>query len=146
MAEVSSIKVKDADNIERQVATLTAIAALVGEVDAAPSTNTLLARLKDLMGGDYETVAASQTEQVLGTTGAAGDYLLGLLVVPASTSPGAVEIKDGNLSAVTVFAGGSDSVASLVPFFVPLGIRSTQGEWAVTTGANVSVVASGIFT
>ena len=37
---------------------------------------------------DYETVAASQTAQALGATGAKGDFLSGVLVVPATTSPG----------------------------------------------------------
>src|SRR5688572_736482 len=54
-------------------------------------------------GIENETVAASQTDQVLGATGGAGDYLTGLLIVPATTSPGAVSIKDGGGSAVTVF-------------------------------------------
>lgn len=95
--------------------------------------------------GDYETVAASQTAQALGGTGAAGDYLAGLLVVPATTSPGVVQIKDGAGSAVTVFAGGASSVADLRPFWLPLGVKSAAGAWAVTTGANVSVIAVGTF-
>lgn len=99
----------------------------------------------DLSAGDYETVAASQTDQVLGPTGGTGDYLAGLLVVPATTSPGAVSIKDGSGSAVTVFTGGASSVSNLVPFFVALGITSGSGAWKVTTGANVSVVAVGNF-
>lgn len=94
---------------------------------------------------DWETVAASQTDQALGTTGAAGNILEGLLVVPATTSPGAVSIKDGSGSSITVFAGGASSVGNLVPFFVPLGARSTSGAWKVTTGADVSVLAVGKF-
>ena len=43
--------------------------------------------------GEYETVAASQTAQVLGATGATGYYLAGLLVVPATTSPGVVTMS-----------------------------------------------------
>jgi hypothetical protein len=39
---------------------------------------------------EYETVAASSHDQVLGPTGATGDYLAGVLIVPATTSPGAV--------------------------------------------------------
>ncbi len=95
---------------------------------------------------DYETVAASQTDQVMGAAGAVGDYLTGLLLVPASTSPGAVSIKDGSGSAITVFAGGSSSVSNLVPFAVPLGILSTSGAWKVTTGSNISVIGVGNFT
>jgi len=98
------------------------------------------------LGDEYETVAASATDQVLGATGATGDYLSGLLVIPATTSPGAVSIKDGSGSAITVFTGGATSVSNLVPFFVPLGIKSASGAWKVTTGANVSVIGVGDFT
>lgn len=94
---------------------------------------------------EYETVAASQTAQALGAAGAAGDYLAGLLIVPATTSPGAVSVTDGGGSAITLFTGGASSVSNLVPFFVPLGVRSNGGAWQVTTGANVSVVAVGDF-
>lgn len=93
---------------------------------------------------EYETVAASQTGQALGASGAKGDYLAGLLVIPASTSPGAVAVLDGATS-ITVFAGGASSVGGLVPFFIPLGLRSTGGAWSVTTGASVSVIAVGAF-
>lgn len=104
------------------------------------------AAINALRGPDYETVAAGQTAQPLGATGAAGDLLTGLLIVPASTSPGAVSIADGAGGAITVFAGGATSVATLHPFFVPLGAVSATGGWSVTTGANVSVIAVGNFT
>jgi hypothetical protein len=100
-------------------------------------------------GTDYETVAASQTDQVMGATGAAGDYLAGVLIVPGTTSPGAVSIKDGNGSALTIFAGGAASVATLHPFFVPMGARcvaATTPGWKVTTGANVTAIGVGAFT
>lgn len=96
--------------------------------------------------GNYETVAASQTDQVLGATGASGDWLDGLLIVPESTSPGAVSIKDGAGSSVTVFAGGASSVSNLVPFFIPVLAQSGSGAWSVTTGTNVHVFATGRFT
>lgn len=96
-------------------------------------------------GVGYETVAASQTDQVLGATGYAGDVLAGLLIVPGTTSPGAVSIKDGGGSGITVFTGGSSSVATLTPFFLPLNAKSAAGAWKVTTGANVTVVAVGNF-
>jgi hypothetical protein len=95
--------------------------------------------------GEYETVAASQTGQVLGPTGATGDYLNGLLITPASTSPGAVALLDGATS-YTVFAGGASSVSNLAPFYVYIGARSVNGAWSVTTGASVSVLATGNFT
>lgn len=95
--------------------------------------------------GEYETVAASQTAQVLGASGATGDYIAGLLVIPATTSPGNVILLD-NATSITVFTGGSSSVSNLVPFFIPLGIKSVSGAWKVTTGSSVSVIASGNFT
>lgn len=96
-------------------------------------------------GQDYETVAASQTAQVLGATGAVGDYIGGLLVVPAATSPGNVLLLDGATS-ITLFAGGALSVADLKPFFIPVGALSVVGAWKVTTGASVSVIGIGNFT
>jgi hypothetical protein len=94
---------------------------------------------------EYETVAASQTAQALGATGAAGDLVSGLLVIPATTSPGAVALLD-DATSITVFAGGALSVGDLKPFFIPLGLKSVSGAWKVTTGANVSVIGMGNFT
>jgi hypothetical protein len=94
---------------------------------------------------EYETVAASQTAQVIGPTGKFGDYLTGLLIIPATVSPGNVLLLD-NATSITIFAGGTDSVATLHPFFVPILSRSKEGAWKVTTGANVSVIAVGNFT
>jgi hypothetical protein len=95
---------------------------------------------------EYETVAASQTDQVLGATGAKDDLLEALVIVPATTSPGSVQITDGSGSAITVFTGGATSVADLKTFRVELGLRSVSGPWKVTTGAAVSVIACGNFT
>lgn len=96
-------------------------------------------------GRQYETVAASQTAQVLGATGATGDVLDGLLIIPATTSPGLVTILDGSTS-IPVFVGGASSVSTLIPFYVPVGLKSVSGPWKVTTGANVSVLPAGAFT
>lgn len=101
--------------------------------------------MANLSTGEYETVAASQTAQVLGATGGTGDYLTGLLIIPATTSPGNVLLLD-NATSITVFAGGASSVVSLVPFFIPIEANSVSGAWKVTTGANVSVFATGNFT
>jgi hypothetical protein len=92
----------------------------------------------------YETVAASQTDQALGATGAKGDYLSHLIIVPATTGAGTVAIQDGSDSAINVFVTGT--LADLTPIYVPLGIRSKTGAWQITTGANVSVIAVGQFT
>lgn len=94
------------------------------------------------------TVAASQNAAALsgGGGGAIGDYLAGLIIVPETTSPGAVTFQDGSGSAVTAFPGGASSVADLKPFPVLLGGSSTAGPWKVTTGANVHIIARGRFT
>lgn len=96
------------------------------------------------LGGDYETVAASQSDQSLGATGAAGDILAGLLIIPATTAAGTVAIKDGGGSAINVFVTGT--LADLKPHWIPLGVKSLAGAWKITTGANVSVIAVGKFT
>jgi len=96
-------------------------------------------------GRQYETVAASQTAQVLGGTGALGDDIDQILVVPATLSPGAITLLDNAIS-ITLFPGGASSVATLHPFPIPLGWKSVSGAWKITTGANVSCIASGKFT
>lgn len=102
--------------------------------------------LKVLPAGDkYETVAASATAQVLGGVGAIDDYIVGVLVIPATTSPGNLLLLD-NSTSITIFTGGASSVSNLVPFYIPLGMKSVSGAWKLTTGANMSVVAIGNFT
>lgn len=95
---------------------------------------------------DYETVAASQSAQVLGPVGKVGDILEGVMIIPATTSPGNVQIKDGGDAAITIFTGGATSVADLKPFYVKVAARSRTGAWQLTTGANVSAIGFGSFT
>lgn len=106
----------------------------------------LLAYIRDI-GKDYEFVAAGQPDVTLGGAGALGDTITGLLIMPSATSPGAVSIKDNDDGTpIIVFPGGAGSVSSLVPFLIPLGVRSKVGEWHIATGANVTVLATGNFT
>jgi hypothetical protein len=99
----------------------------------------------DLLAGEYETVAASQTAQTLGPTGATGDYIAGILVIPATTSPGVVTLLD-NATSIPLFVGGASSVSNLIPFYIPLGMKSVSGAFKITTGANVSCIGIGNFT
>jgi hypothetical protein len=103
-----------------------------------------LKALTDLGAGEYETVAASVTAQTLGATGAAGDFISHILVIPASLDAGAVALLDGATS-ITVFAGGTASLSNLVPFVIPLGMISVSGAWKITTGADVSCIGVGNF-
>lgn len=127
------------------------LTAILAKIIAAPATeakqDAAITAINGLIGTEYETVAASSTDQIMGATGAAGDLLVELLIVPATTSPGAVSIKDGSGGdAITVFAGGANSVSTLHPFVVPVNIKALSAGWRVTTGANVSALATGNFT
>lgn len=93
---------------------------------------------------DYEEVAASQTAQVLGPAGGAGDIIQRLIITPATTAPGVVTLLDDSES-IPIYTGGTVG-ADLTPIVIDLGMRSVNGAWKLTTGANLSVVAIGSFT
>lgn len=95
-------------------------------------------------GTNYEAVAASATAQVLGTAGAAGDYLEALLCVVATAATAQVQITDGAGSAITVFPNSPGG--GIGSYSIPIGAKSASGAWKVTTGAGVSVIATGSFT
>ena len=84
---------------------------------------------------DYESVAASQTAQVLGATGAAGDFL-DRVIITAST--GTITILDG-VVAVLVIPIGALGVWKI-------GLKSLTGTWNVTTAAATSCTCVGQFT
>lgn len=98
-------------------------------------------------GTDYETVAASQSDQILGATGAVGDVLERLIITVATAATAAVSIKDGNGSAISILPnspGGGIGV-----YVIPIGARclnATTPGWKVTTGAGSTVLAIGNFT
>lgn len=121
---------------QRLTSLIALLPASLGRKTAALSLATVEA------GMPYETVAASQTDQVLGGAGAAGDYLSHIVIQPVTTAAGAVTLKDG---ASTIFLFTSGTLADLSPKTVPLGIFST-GALSVTTGTNVTVLAVGNFT
>ena len=93
---------------------------------------------------DYETVAASQSDQVLGVTGALGDFLHSLICVVATAATAQVQIKDGSGPAITVLPNSPGG--GVGTYVIELNIVSTSGAWKVTTGAGVSVIAIGRFT
>lgn len=92
---------------------------------------------------DYETVAASQTNQVLGVTGALGDFLHRLVCVVATAATAQVQIKDGANAAITVFPNSPGG--GIGTYTIELNITSTNGAWQITTGAGVSVIGIGRF-
>jgi hypothetical protein len=91
----------------------------------------------------YETVVAGQTDQVLGPTGAIGDYLEHLIITVATAATAQVQLKDGSGSAYTILPntpGGGVGV-----YVVPIKACSSSGAWKVTTGAGSTVLAAGHF-
>ena len=89
----------------------------------------------------YEHVAASQTAQVLGTTGAKGDYLHRLVITVSATATSTVSLLDNTTSHVLVAANTAIGVYS-----IEMNTFSKTGAWSVTTGVGAEVIAMGNFT
>ena len=99
-------------------------------------------RTEDSVRLQYETVATSQSDQVLGATGKAGDLLQRLIVtVSTAGATGIASIKDGAGSAIPLVVSGT----AVGVYTIELGIKSTAGAWKVTTGAAATAVAVGLF-
>ena len=94
----------------------------------------------------YEHVAGSQTAQVLGNTGAGGDYLHRLICTVSTAATGNVLIVDGTGAGVLTHTilpaspGGGIGV-----YNIEVNAVSANGAWKITTGAGVEVMAIGIF-
>lgn len=94
-------------------------------------------------GGEYETVAAGQTAQVLGATGATGDYLSHVVLQPAAVAAGTTTILD---NATVIFTYTAGTLGDLRPIIVPINAFSVSGAWKITTGANMAATGFGNFT
>jgi hypothetical protein len=90
----------------------------------------------------YETVAASQTGQVLGGTGAKGDYLHRLITSTSVALTSTVTWIDGATSIVIHPAGGAGGLGAES---LEMNMASVSGAWSITTGAGCKVIAVGIF-
>lgn len=91
---------------------------------------------------EYETVAASQTNQVMGATGATGDYLDHCTIQVATAATAATTILD-NATAIETFANSPGG--GIGTYDIPIKARSVSGAWKVTTGAGASVTCFGDF-
>ena len=89
----------------------------------------------------YETVAASQTAQVLGGAGAKGDYLHRLVVNVATAATSTVSVIDGSTAILDIPAN-----TPIGSYSLELNLAAATGPWKVTTGAGVTVLAVGLFT
>lgn len=92
-------------------------------------------------GFKYEHIGASATAQVLGATGAAGDYLHRLIITVSTAATSTVSLLDNNASHVLLAANSAIGVYS-----VEVNSKSVNGAWKVTTGAGAEVLAIGNFT
>ena len=90
----------------------------------------------------YETIAASQTAQVLGMTGAKGDYLHRLIISNVTAASATVTLLDGATS-IVIQTGSATIVTGLLS--IELNMVSASGAWSVTTGAGATVIGVGIF-
>ena len=93
---------------------------------------------------DYETVAANQSEQVLGTVGKAG-HLLERLVLTVTGASCAVSIKDGDGSAISIIPVSTPVGVHVVEFGMRAKNATTPG-WKVTTLGGATALATGRFT
>lgn len=91
----------------------------------------------------YETVAASQSDQVIGPTGGAGDLLERVIVtVSTSGATGICSIKDGSGTAIPLVAASTP----IGVYSIEIGAASNAGAWKITTGAAATAIAVGRFT
>lgn len=91
---------------------------------------------------DYETVAASQTSQVLGPAGGIGDIIANMIInVTAVNATSVVTIQDGADSAIAL----TTSTTPIGLYNLKLNMRSRTGAWKVTTLATATVIAIGKF-
>jgi len=100
-----------------------------------------MAEVAAAYGFPYEHVANSVTGQVLGTTGARGDYIHRLIVTVNTAATSTVSIIDGAFSHALVRANTPIGVYS-----IEFNAKSATSGWSVTTGAGVEVLAMGVFT
>lgn len=93
----------------------------------------------------YETVAASQTDQILGGTGAVGDYLERLICTVSAAATSTVEIQDGDGAAIPLLA--ANTPIGVYPVEIRARCRNaTLPGWKITTGAGVTAIGIGQFT
>lgn len=91
----------------------------------------------------YEHVPASQTGQVLGGTGATGDYLHRLVCTVSTPATASVQIRDGSSFTHTVLPNSPGGGVGV--YNIEINAASKNGAWSLNTGAGVEVLAVGIF-
>ena len=94
----------------------------------------------------YEHVAASQSAQVLGGTGAAGDYIHRLICTVSTAATCNVVLVDGTgVGILTHTVLPASPGTGINVYNIEINAASTTGAWKSPTGAGVEVMAVGIF-
>jgi hypothetical protein len=95
----------------------------------------------------YEHIAASASAQVLGGTGAIGDYIHRLVCTVTTALTSTVQIVDGTGAGILTHTVLPAAVGGGIGVYnIELNAVSANGAWKITTGAGVEVMAVGIFT
>lgn len=111
MVQVSQITVKDSAGTDRDVATLTAIAALIGEVQASPTSNSLLDRLKAI------------STLITATNG----YVDGLETLVGSTNT-LLTTQNGYLDQLEGYVDGLETLTGAVNETAPASDTASSGQ------------------
>lgn len=135
MAEVSTIDVLDKDGVARQVATITALNALIGEVQASPTANTVLDRLKALASQSYSASAsftpAAASHVANDCNGVAGTFALAAPSAGRIMITGATLEIDGATAEVTAWRLYLYNVT-------PPSATADDGAWDLPSGDRAS--------
>ncbi len=133
-----SITVLDSQGVERTVQTVNDLIAVIGEVDANPTANTVLARLKALLAGPVPVSDNSGSLTVDGTVAATQSGTWSIGTVSTITNPvtvmqsGSVSVTDG---------GGSLTVDGTVA--VSGTVTVGDGSGSLTVDGTVNAAQSG---
>lgn len=91
----------------------------------------------------YQHIAASQTDKIIGNGGRGGqkgDYLDKLIITVATAASAAVSIEDGPSGASIPILPNSPG-GGIGVYTVWLGVTSVNAAWQITTGAGSTVLA-----
>lgn len=104
------------------------------------------ATLVSVMSSEMKNLVANTPSQQLGATGAVGDQLDGIWVVPTATTVGAISVANDAVTSV-LYSGGTVG-ADLKGFFLPFfGVKATAATgFRVSVGVGATGVAFGQFT
>ena len=94
----------------------------------------------------YEHVPVSASAQVLGGTGAVGDYIHRLICTVTTAATSNVVVVDGTGAGVLTHTVLPANVTPGIGVYnIEMNAASANGAWKITTGAGVTVLAVGIF-